>query len=510
MVLKMSEQLIFGPPGCGKTYTLMEIIRKELEQGTPPDRIAFVSFSRKSIQEARERAGNAFALQERDTPYFRTLHSMGFKILGMRKEEIIGVYDLKQLGVEMGMVFDTNNVYDEDGVLQMSAKEGNKYLTLINRAHMRCVSLEQEYNDNGDYNIKWPLLEKLDRVYTAYKQETGKFDFTDMIKLMVEQGQGPRIDVLIVDEAQDLTPLQWEQVKVLKRYANRVWYAGDDDQAIFRYTGVDVRHMLGICDNIRVLDQSYRVPKSVHTLCAQLAKRISVRQPKDWNATDHEGSINYHMSVDEINMSRGSWTVMSRTSKMLNMLGDQLRQDGVVYTKNGTLSFDRSLLNSMQIWQNLQNGEFITVDEAKELYKNCPKRGDYATVRFGMSKTLDMIDPTQPVSYQMLNQDHGLLVSKLANPEDVVNLSKEDRQYLAAIKRRGEITTDPAVKLSTIHRMKGGEDENIVLLTDMGYLPHKTLQENPDDEHRVFYTAVTRTKENLHIVDSESKYRYPL
>jgi superfamily I DNA/RNA helicase len=58
--------------------------------------------------------------------------------------------------------------------------------------------------------------------------------------------------------------------------------------------------------------------------------------------------------------------------------------------------------------------------------------------------------------------------------------------------------------------MKGGEDQNIVLMTDMGYMPHKTLQETPDDEHRVFYTAVTRTKENLHIVDAESKHRYPL
>ena len=505
-----SEELIFGPPGCGKTHTLMEIIRQELEAGTPPDRIAFVSFSRKAIHEARERAGKEFALQERDTPFFKTLHAMGFHWLGLKREEIIGVYDLKQVGAEMGMAFDTREVYDQDGLMQMSAKEGNKYLTLINRAAMRMVSLEQEYNDNGDYNIKWPLLNKLEKIYTSYKRESGKYDFTDMIKNMVEQGRGPSIEVLIVDEAQDLTPLQWEQVKVLKKNAKRIWYAGDDDQAIFRYTGVDVRHMLGICKNIRVLDQSYRIPKSVHTLAGRLARRISVRQPKQWNSTDHEGSIHYHMDVDEIDMSKGSWTIMSRTSKMLNILGDQLRGSGTLYQINGRLSFDEDMLKAMHVWDDLQQSGFITPAEAITLYSKLPKRGDNAMVAHGKSKTLELVDPTKPLTYQELKTEHGLLAEDNAPAEDVLKLSEEDKRYLKAIRRRSAISTTPAVKLSTIHRMKGGEDENIVLLTDMGFLPHRTLQESPDDEHRVFYTAVTRTKENLHIVDSDSKYRYEL
>ncbi len=505
-----SEQLIFGPPGCGKTYTLMEIIRKEMESGTPPDRIGFVSFSRKSITEARDRAGAELNLTERDTPYFRTLHSMGFHWLGMKTEELVGVYDLKQIGASMGMAFDTRDVYDKDGVMQLSAKEGNKYLTLIQRATMRMIPLEQEYNEAGDYNIKWPLLEKLDKVYASYKHETGKFDFTDMIKLMVEQGRGPSLDVLIVDEAQDLTPLQWEQVKVLRSNAKRIWYAGDDDQAIFRYTGVDVRHMLGICDNVRVLNQSYRVPMSVHTLSAQLATRISRRQPKEWRSTDHEGSINYHMGVHEIDMSEGSWTVMSRTMANLNKLGEQLEGAGILYKKNGRLSFDEDNLKAMHLWEDLQNGEFISPAEASKLYECLPKRGEAARVKYGMAKTLQECDPLKPLTHKALVDEHGLLADIGMPAEDLLKLSSDEKQYLKAIKRRGGITTDPAIKLSTIHRMKGGEDQNIVLMTDMGYMPHKTLQETPDDEHRVFYTAVTRTKENLHIVDSESKHRYPL
>jgi len=506
----MTEQLIFGPPGCGKTFTLMNIIREELDSGTPPNRIGFVSFSRKAIREARERAGSALNLTEKDTPYFRTLHSMGFHWLGMKTNEMVNAYDLAQIGQDIGLAFDNRDVFDDDGLMMQSVKDGNKYLTIINRAAMRGVSLEEEYRITADYNLHLPLVEKLNAMYTSYKAETGKHDFTDMIKLMVEQGTAPMLDLLIVDEAQDLTPLQWKQVKLLRDNAKRTYYAGDDDQAIFRYTGVDVRCMLEACENMTTLEQSYRVPRAVHDLAAKIAKQISVRQFKAWNPTEHEGSIRYHLDLNDIDMSQGSWTVMARTAKNLKSLGEQLRRMGVLYKINDSLSFSKDLLTAMNVWRDLQSGESISAQEAEELYSKLPKRGDGAMVKFGMAKTLKEIDPQKPLSYTSLVQDHGLLADKECAAEDVLRISEEELRYLKAIRRRGKISTDPQIKLSTIHRMKGGEDDNIVLLDDMGYLPYKTYMENPDDEHRVFYTAVTRTKHNLHIVNTDTKFRYPL
>ena len=56
--------------------------------------------------------------------------------------------------------------------------------------------------------------------------------------------------------------------------------------------------------------------------------------------------------------------------------------------------------------------------------------------------------------------------------------------------------------------MKGGEDDNVVVHLDST----KSCVTNPDqdDEHRVFYVGLTRVKNNLHIIESQKKYRYDI
>jgi superfamily I DNA/RNA helicase len=90
-------------------------------------------------------------------------------------------------------------------------------------------------------------------------------------------------------------------------------------------------------------------------------------------------------------------------------------------------------------------------------------------------------------------------------------LSVKEISYIRAMLRRGEkITKKPRIKLSTIHAAKGGECENVVLITDITNKVYKNYQQNPDDENRVFYVAVTRTKENLYLIEPQSPRCYQM
>jgi hypothetical protein len=87
----------------------------------------------------------------------------------------------------------------------------------------------------------------------------------------------------------------------------------------------------------------------------------------------------------------------------------------------------------------------------------------------------------------------------------------KDVDYYVSLLRRGEsITNKPRIDISTIHGAKGGEADNVVLVTDMAYSTWSATKYNADAELRVWYVGVTRAKENLHIIMPRGRYCYEL
>ena len=110
----------------------------------------------------------------------------------------------------------------------------------------------------------------------------------------------------------------------------------------------------------------------------------------------------------------------------------------------------------------------------------------------------------------ILKKDHGLLVD--GQWYEVMNkISEYDVAYIRRLLDLGEdLQKEPRIKTSTIHQAKGGECDNVIVLTDIGKIVYKSYMKNPDDEHRVFYVAVTRAKENLYIVDPQTTNFYSM
>jgi superfamily I DNA/RNA helicase len=504
---------VFGPPGCGKTEFLMRLIEKNIAAGVAPEDIVFVSFSKKSIEEARDRAMSRFNLNAKQLVRFRTLHSTGFVGLGLSYGDVLGRSDYNELGRMLGEEFNMN-VRPEDGLLiPTDLKRGSKYIQIIDRARYRLIPLDEEWKDHDTDDLSLFKARQIRDQIVEYKAKLGKIDYVDMIEVYNQIVEPPSCHLLIVDEAQDLTPLQWQMVQKMAANAYEVWIAGDDDQAIHRWTGVNVLQFINMSPKKIVLEQSYRLPKKVFEVAERIVKRIKDRVPKTYRPTDEEGSVVWHYDLDSVPLDRGSWTIMARTNALVAQMAQQVFQMGYYYSVKGSPVITPAQARAVHTWRALCAGHSVDLHLIKELYEIVPKQGDRAVVRRGASKLLDSVAPDGTLSMVQLEREYGLLPrgDMLEAPDafQILNLGNDLTQYLRHVEASGEdITKPPRIKLSTFHAMKGGEDDNCVV----NLSTTRACEESryPDDEHRAFYVGVTRTRHTLHFVETNKKYRYLL
>ena len=131
-----------------------------------------MSFSPVSLWKKHEIvwAPGDYSLTEKDVPWFKTLHSIGFNWLGMDKKETIQPSDFRKLGEILGMAFDKGTAEAMEEGHGSLVHEGRQPLSeVISRSKLRCISMEAEYNDRGDYDLHWSMLKRVNQVYAAYK-----------------------------------------------------------------------------------------------------------------------------------------------------------------------------------------------------------------------------------------------------------------------------------------------------------------------------------------------------
>ena len=322
-----------------------------------------------------------------------------------------------------------------------------------------------------------------------------------MLQLFLDRGRAPKLDVMFVDEAQDLSPLQWAVVRKLSDSADRIYIAGDDDQAIYRWAGADVDYLIRNSKEAMVLKQSYRVPKSVHSLAEQCIGQVVSRVQKSWSPRKEEGRVSWEPSYESIDMEQGNWLVLARTNYLLNSIEEHCRSEGWFYKNKNRPSVSEKKVKAVKDWENFRKGAPLAITDFI-------KATNYMRLR--VPSSFDKKDFDTNISFKEALQ----FIPQLKNEywyDMFTGISVSERSYIRAMLRRGEkITKEPRIKISTIHAAKGGEADNVILLTDISSRVYKSYQSNPDDESRVFYVGLTRAKENLFLIEPQTQKYFPL
>jgi len=169
--------IIYGPPGTGKTWTLIEEIKKFLEN-TDPKRIGYFTFSKNAAIHGKERAIENLDLFSDDLDYFQTLHSFCFNQLNLNKNQVMKEKHYKDLGEKMGLEIEgTQQDDDHDSVFYSK----NPYIQLINLARSKDIDPIHYYHLTDNQKISLNKLEIINKELTRYKDQNGLIDFPDMV-----------------------------------------------------------------------------------------------------------------------------------------------------------------------------------------------------------------------------------------------------------------------------------------------------------------------------------------
>lgn len=423
----MQVTTVYGPPGTGKTRTLVEFAEGYVRDKKP---VTFLSYTRAAAAEATSRL-------ESDLVRVSTLHSLAYNALNVVKSSVVDKQKLLEFSKITGIPFKGQ----DEGMVE--AQEGDEYMSVLSYArNQRSDSYAPVYDRFGRPGT-YDRFRMFIKAYGEWKSEFGYWDFDDMLFHFANpKFRSPvKPNIVMLDEAQDCSPLQWMAFSKAVSSATEVYLAGDDDQAIYEWNGADPHGMASFTYMHRganmILTKSHRVPKRVHDMSESLIRQLGTRIDKVYTPRDGDP---------------GQVTRWGGIEDALFKL-DEIAPDGAL-----VLVRDRFKLEEIK---RLLNQELIPYD-----------------VYGGMSPWTSKI--ARAIKRGDLRMDEVPIMW---------------REFYA----QADLSLPVKYHLSTVHSAKGREHETVIV--DLG-MPARVLLNittDRDAELRVQYVSLTRSAKALHL-----------
>lgn len=519
--------ILLGPPGTGKTTTLIADIADRLET-TSAELIGFTSYSRSACEEARSRAAAKLDLSPSQLVWFRTLHSFCARLLRWDKDQWLSDKDMAEFRKRYGYKLSSDNrdQSDDDAATEPAPKSTkDDQLRSAYEWHRNCRKKISKYYSGCPFRVSWRWLEEYALRYESFKTEKGKRDYTDCLEQVLVQGLATGLEHLYVDEAQDLSPLQAAVVEQLATRSKAVTIAGDDDQAIYGFQGADSSWLLGLAKRCptRVLSKSWRLPVTVHALSQSLIRSNTVRVAKEFASTERQGEIHYNGELSMLaDLGNETALVLARGRRQLAPLAGCLFEAGVAYKvarghgRNPLGSQKR--IKAVSAAHRLSQGKELYPDEVVAMVAFVRAQGSDALLARGDKKLSANLPPFAHglADLRKVSDGFNRLVEAILEqgPAVVLQMRTDSytREYFARLLKRYGKIPQPQVLLGTWHWSKGRQAQHVVVLPD---LPGPCWNELHGDrsqkeaERRVAYVAITRSQKRLTILRPLTRKVFP-
>lgn len=291
--------LVAAGPGSGKTRVLGDRLRWLMEEGdASPDSILALTFTNRAATELRERAGlgTEWALQRSRArrPFVGTFHGFCLQLLRREARHIQALPDRFTLlgGAAQKRVMRSS--------LEASGCDLKHFPAGDSLGRIQRARLAESMGESAP--ALGPLL-AVKNTYETKLRHSGALDFDGLLihtlgalrdNPRVRDHAQSRFAHVLVDEAQDTSPIQWEILRALGGHSMTIFAVGDPDQSIYGWRGADPQGLLAFADRFENaalyrLDRNYRSTATIVEASDALVQHNSKRMDRRLEASQPAG-----------------------------------------------------------------------------------------------------------------------------------------------------------------------------------------------------------------------------